>query len=226
MIGFGEAYAATRKSIVALVDDLDEEQARARVPACPAWTVRDVVAHLSGVAVDVSKGNLEGVGSEDWTQRQLDERRDMSIGELLLEWDEVADQIVGALDYFPKGAASLYVGDTVTHEHDIRLPLDKPGDRDAPAVELAVDGYVRWLGRRLRERDMPPVRVVARSRGWVAGKEEPALEVEAPTVFDLLRALTGRRTRGEIAAFRWSADPEPYLDVFSMYGMPAAPLGE
>jgi uncharacterized protein (TIGR03083 family) len=226
MTGFGEAYAATRKSIVELVGELDAEQAESIVPACPDWRVRDVVAHLSGVAVDASKGNLEGVGSEEWTQRQLDERKDMSIAELLTEWGEVADQIAGALDYFPKGAASLFVGDTITHEHDMRLPLQRPGDRNAPAVEVAVNGYVRWFGRRLKDRDMAAVAVQAEGREWVAGAGEPAIAVSAPSMFELLRALTGRRTRDEIAAFRWSGDPEPYLDVFSMYGMPAISLGE
>ena len=226
MIGFGEAYAATRKSIVDLVNDLDEEQAQLVVPACPAWTVRDVLAHLCGVAVDASKGNLEGVGSEEWTQRQLAERKDRSIGELILEWDEVADQIVGALDYFPKAAASLFVGDTLTHEHDIRLPLNRPGDRDAPAVALAVDGYRRWFGRKLKNRDMPAVLLKAPGGEWVAGAGEPQITVEAPSTFDLLRGLTGRRTKDEIAAFTWSGDPLPYLDLFSLYGMPERSLGE
>ncbi|HYP22017.1 MAG TPA: hypothetical protein VEV43_00420, partial [Actinomycetota bacterium] len=135
-------------------------------------------------------------------------------------------QIDGALEYVPKAAASLFVGDTVTHEHDLRLPLGRPGDRAAAAIELSTDGYVRWLGRRLKEHDLPSLLVRAGGREWIAGKTEPEITAEAPSVFDLLRALTGRRTRDEIAAFEWSADAEPYLDVFSMYGMPRAPLGE
>ena len=225
-MSFGEAYAVTRRSIADLVNDLDEEHARLVVPACPAWTVRDLLAHLSGIAVDASKGNLVGVGSDEWTQRQLDERKDMSMAELLTEWDGVADQIAGALDYFPKGAASLFVGDTVTHEHDMRLPLRRPGDRNSPAVDVALEGYVRWFGRRLKDRDMPAVKLEAEGHEWVAGAGEPAITVAAPTKFDLLRALTGRRTRDEIAGLGWSGDPAPYLDAFSMYGMPPAPLGE
>jgi uncharacterized protein (TIGR03083 family) len=226
MTGFGQAYAGTRRRIVDLVNDLDEDEAARIVPACPAWTVRDVLAHLSAVAVDASRGNLEGVGSEEWTQRQLDERRHKSIAELLMEWDEVADQIAGALDYFPKGAASLFVGDTLTHEHDIRLPLRRPGDRSSPEVEVALNGYVRWFGRRLKDRAVPAAELSAEGRSWVAGAGEPAISVEVPTMFELLRGLTGRRTRDEIASYRWRGDPEPYLEVFSMYGMPAASLGE
>lgn len=223
---FGQAYAATRRSIVDLVKGLGEDESQKKVPACPDWRVRDVVAHLTGIAVDATKGDLLGVGSAEWTQRQVDERKDMSLDEMIAEWEEAAAQIDGALEYFPKFAASLFVGDTLTHEHDIRLPLGRPGDRDAPAVALAVDGYVRWFGRRLKDREMPSVLVRAGGREWVAGKTDPSLEVEAPTTFDLLRGLTGRRTRDEIASFRWSQDPEPYLDLFSQYGMPATSLGE
>lgn len=226
MTEFGDAYSATRRRVIDLVSGLSEEEAQRRVPACPDWRVRDVVAHLTGIAVDATKGELEGVGSPEWTQRQVDERKDVPLDELLAEWEAAGSQIDGALEYFPKAAASLFVGDTVTHEHDIRLPLAHPGARDEPVIELAVDGYARWLGRRLKERDLPSIAVRAGGREWVAGKTGPAGSVEAPTKFDLLRALTGRRTRDEIAAFDWSTDPEPYLDVFSMYGMPAAPLGE
>lgn len=226
MSAFGDAYAATRRRVIDLVSGLSDEEAQRRVPACPDWSVRDVVAHLTGIAVDATKGELEGVGSPEWTQRQVDERKHLPFDEVLAEWDAAGAQIDGALEYFPKAAASLFLGDTVTHEHDVRLPLARPGARGEPAIELAVDGYVRWLGRRLTERGLPSIALAAEGRDWVAGKTEPTLSVEAPSSFDLLRALTGRRTRDEIAVFEWSGDPEPYLAVFSMYGMPAAPLGE
>lgn len=226
MTPFGEAYLDTYRRVAALTRDVDERSAALTVPACPAWSVRDVVAHLAGVAVDTSRGELEGVGSEEWTQRQLDERKDRTIPELLDEWDAVVEQIAGALEYFPKVAASLMVGDTVVHEHDIRLPLDRAGARDEAAVHLATDGYVRWFGRRIKERELPAVRVTAEGREWVAGAGDPQVEVEVPTSFELLRGLTGRRTTEEVAAYAWSGDPAPYLDVFSMYGMRTAPLGE
>ena len=226
MTSFGEAYSATRGRVIDLASGLSDEAAARRVPACPDWTVRDVLGHLTGIAVDATKGELEGVGSPEWTQRQVDERKDLTIGELLAQWEEAGKQIDGALEHFPKAAASLFVGDTVTHEHDIRHPLAKAGDRAAPAIVLAVDGYRRWFGRRIKDRAMPAVRLRAEGREWVAGAGDPAVTVDAPSTFDLLRGLTGRRTRDEIAAFEWSGDPEPYLDLFSSYGMPAAPLGE
>lgn len=226
MTGFGEAYGATRRSVIELVSGISEEEARRTVPACPAWGVRDVVAHLTGIAVDATKGNLEGVGSPEWTQRQVDERAGRSLAEMVSEWEAVGEQIDGSLEYFPKAAASLFVGDTVTHEHDIRLPLGRPGDRTASAIDVALDGYVRWFGRRLKEKELPAVRLVAEGRDWVAGAGEPGAEVEAPSRFDLLRGLTGRRTTEEIASFRWTGDSGPFLELFSMYGVPPSSLGE
>lgn len=226
MTTFGEAYEATRKSVIDLVSGLSEEEASRTVPACPDWRVRDVLAHLTGIAVDATKGNLEGVGSSEWTQRQVDDRLDRTIDEIVAEWDEAGRQIDGSLEYFPKSVASLFVGDTVTHEHDIRLPLQRAGDRSSPAIDIAIEGYVRWFGRRLKDEGRPAVRILAEGKEWVAGAGEPGAVVEAPSKFDLLRGLTGRRTHDEIAAFRWTGDREPFVALFSRYGVPSSPLGE
>ena len=225
MTTFGEAYAATRKRIVDLVDDLDKQQAQLVVPACPAWTVRELIAHLAAVAVDTSTGNLEGVGSEGWTQRQLDERSDHTLGELVDEWAGVAAQIEGALDHFPKWAAALSVGDTVTHEHDLRGALGRAGARDSDAVKMSVTTYARWFSRKVKDAELSGVLVRWTDGEWVAGDGEPALTVEAPT-FEMLRGLTGRRTRAEVTGFDWSDDPGRYLDLFTPYRMPERSLGE
>ncbi|MDQ3982747.1 MAG: maleylpyruvate isomerase family mycothiol-dependent enzyme [Actinomycetota bacterium] len=225
MTGSGEAYADTRRRIVDVVKDLDKGETRLVVPACPAWTVRDLIAHLAAVAVDMSKGNLEGVGSEEWTLRQLDDRIDRTLDELLDEWAGIAGQVEGALEYLPKWAASMLVGDTVTHEHDLRGAVVRPGARDSDAVKISANGYARWFGRKVKDAGLPAVLVKWADGEWVAGNGEPAVTVGAPT-FEMLRGLTGRRTRAEVAAFDWSDDPGPYLDLFSYYGMPERSLGE
>lgn len=224
-MGFGAAYADTRRRIVDLVTGMPLHSDRKMVPACPAWTVRELIAHLAAVAVDMSKGNLEGVGSERWTQRQLDERIDRTLAELLDEWAGIAEQVEGALDFFPKWAAALSVGDTVTHEHDLRGALELPGARDSDAVKIAVTTYARWFSRKVKDAELPAVLVKWPDGEWVAGNGEPALTVEAPT-FEMLRGLTGRRTLDEVGSFDWSGDPGPYLDLFTPYRMPERSLGE
>jgi hypothetical protein len=40
--------------------ELDEAALARPVAACPDWSVRDVVCHLSGVASDITSHNMEG----------------------------------------------------------------------------------------------------------------------------------------------------------------------
>ncbi|MGV8048522.1 maleylpyruvate isomerase N-terminal domain-containing protein, partial [Mycobacterium kansasii] len=53
------------------------------VPACPDWTVHQTVAHLTGIAQDIATGNLDDVGSQAWTQAQVERLDGLSIDELL-----------------------------------------------------------------------------------------------------------------------------------------------
>ncbi|MGH9094841.1 MAG: maleylpyruvate isomerase N-terminal domain-containing protein [Acidimicrobiales bacterium] len=57
----GVAYAGCRSRIGALAGRLDETQAAATVPTCRAWSVHDVVAHVTGVVDDALAGRLEQV---------------------------------------------------------------------------------------------------------------------------------------------------------------------
>jgi hypothetical protein len=50
-------YAETRESLRDLVAGLSEEELAANVPATPAWSVRDVVAHLVGEARITNTGD-------------------------------------------------------------------------------------------------------------------------------------------------------------------------
>ena len=66
------AYAGIRHRTTELLADVSDAEAGAtRVPACPAWSVTDVVAHLYGVQRDILDGNLEGVATEPWADDQV-----------------------------------------------------------------------------------------------------------------------------------------------------------
>ena len=45
------------------------------MPTCPGWTVKELFAHVSGVAADVLAGNIAEAGTEPWVAAQLDEPR-------------------------------------------------------------------------------------------------------------------------------------------------------
>jgi len=65
-IDLGETYKAARERISRLVtgDNIDPTLP---VAATPEWTVHCVVAHVAGIAVDASTGNMEGAPGEAWT---------------------------------------------------------------------------------------------------------------------------------------------------------------
>jgi len=58
------AYLAIQGRVRGL---LDEGHADVAIPACPAWTVRDLIAHLAGLCEDWVVHRLDDYASEAWT---------------------------------------------------------------------------------------------------------------------------------------------------------------
>ncbi|MGZ4680076.1 MAG: maleylpyruvate isomerase family mycothiol-dependent enzyme, partial [Ilumatobacteraceae bacterium] len=58
----------------------------------------------------------------------------------------------------------------------------------------------------------------------IAAAGLPEVTLEASD-FELFRGRLGRRTRDEVAALGWSADPAPYLDIFFIFGPTDHPVG-
>ena len=56
MADLAGAYADARGRLQNLLAGLDQAGLAARVPACPAWTALDVLAHLAGIAADIVNG--------------------------------------------------------------------------------------------------------------------------------------------------------------------------
>jgi Mycothiol maleylpyruvate isomerase N-terminal domain len=81
-------YGDARSRVIGLVSALPDAQLAVIVPGTPRWTVRELVSHLVGGPVCFLTGSSTAdVGSEAWTQAQVDERRDRSIWDLVEEWD-------------------------------------------------------------------------------------------------------------------------------------------
>jgi hypothetical protein len=57
MADFPTAYRDTRGRVVDLLLPLDDRRLATPVPATPAWTVKDVVAHLTHVASAYATGH-------------------------------------------------------------------------------------------------------------------------------------------------------------------------
>lgn len=131
-----DAMKQERTSLVTYLRELPEA-AWEKPSLCTGWSVRDVVAHLVGNVADVNALRLEGAGTDEFNKRQIDERADKSIAELLAEWDVEAakfeDGILQQTDefwnaeYAPFGtvgtALRRLVEDIYIHAQDIRMAL-------------------------------------------------------------------------------------------------------
>ncbi len=218
MSDIGSVYAEGRERISEIVTALDGDQGRVAVPACPEWTVHDVVSHLSGICADILAGNLEGVATDPWTAEQVKERREWPLPEVVAEWGELAPQVEANAGVFPVEAGQQWIADLTTHEHDIRGAVGRPGARDSRGVAIALEFAVTLgLNASLMSERLPALHVVAGEREWTVGGEDATTTLSAAP-FDLMRALTGRRSRNQILAFDWSGgDPEIYVGAFQ-YG--------
>lgn len=240
----GAAYEASRRRIAALVRAADDDSVgtRTAVPACPGWTVHDVVAHLTGGCADVVAGNIEGAATSEWTAAQLEARRGTPIDEVLAEWEELAPTYASWIDDFPGRLRHQAVGDITVHEHDIRGALGRPGHRDEFAVDVATDFVISAIADPgARAAGLGPIEVRAGDHTWVVGSSDEPMRDPAAAVFDallaearpadgrapvgsvgagpfeLFRAFTGRRSAAQICSYQWSVDPAPFVPVFAMW---------
>ena len=221
------AYAAGRARITRLVAGLDEREASTIVAGCPEWTVKDVVGHLTGICSDILAGNIEGVATDRWTAAQVDARRPLPLARLVAEWDEVGPQIEAMLPSFPPEPSRQLITDLATHEHDLRGALARPDARDSDAIAIGLGFTAPNFLATVADRDLPVLALRAGDSEWVADGAGPVVSVSTDP-FELLRALTGRRSTSQLRRLKWDGDPEPYLPAFEWgpFHVPAADIVE
>lgn len=210
-------YRQAHERIAGLVDGLDDAQVLTVVPGTPEWCVHDLLAHLAAIPSDIMTGKLGGIPTPEETQEQVETRRGRGIPALLDEWRSALDPICeGARAGLVPAPLAI---DVITHEQDLRGALGATPVPDDDAVSFAATGFSFGLGRRLAETELSPLRLHDPDSGFdvVAGKGEPVATVAAP-VFELFRAMAGRRSATQVAAFGWDTDSAPYLDAFCVFG--------
>ena len=112
----------------------------------------------------------------------------------------------------PTSVSGQLIADAVTHEHDLRHALGRPGARDSDALTIGVTWVVGVLGGLYDGAGEPALRVESESIAMTAGTGAVGATVRAST-FELGRAIVGRRTIAEVAAYEWAptAFPERLL---------------
>ncbi|MGK4584696.1 maleylpyruvate isomerase family mycothiol-dependent enzyme [Kitasatospora sp. HPMI-4] len=201
------AYRGSREGITGLVLGRPGA-AGVPVPACPGWTVRDVVGHLvevcRAVAAD-APGNL-------WEVPHTDSGTGLT--GLLAEWERLDGRVEQVLTDSPQLRHTMMMMDAFTHELDLRGALRAPVVAAHPSYPSALDLVVRGFSISVRAHGLPALRIGTPGAEWLAGDGEPAATLHGHR-HDLLRSLTGRRTLGQISELAWSAAPQTWLPAFA-----------
>lgn len=222
-------YQMRAEAVLELSEALDDAH---RIPATPAWNLRELIAHLTGVAVDVSRGRIEDYARPVWTERQVAIRNSYSRQQLVEEWRASWPQLCATLDDpVSKGLDPSFpvlpVVDLIAHEHDIRESVELFEFSDPsvwPLVEqrrlevlsIQCDAWNQSLEVRTPEGD-----------DWMIGCDEIRLAVTADR-YELWRSLEGRRSRDSVRRFDWTLGPGSFLEhwVGSVFQWPDATEGQ
>lgn len=174
-----EAYFDLQTRVYQLAEEMSDADSLKIVPHCPQWRVKDVLSHMVGVPEDVISGNMKGVATPEWTKKQVDRHAGHSVKEILACWSQVINTFKHVLPNIPQPTLSQFVFDQVSHEHDIRHAISRPGARDSHAVSAA-EGFLRDLAsRNIND-------AVQQLSGFPLSG------------FDYVRSLSGRRTLSQI----------------------------
>ncbi len=216
-------YRTARERLTTLAPSLSEPQLATTVPTCPAWTVQDTYAHLTGLAAEVVGGDVDAPGSDTATARQVGDRRGRSIEEICAEWIVVGPDMERTLEETGRALTRLAI-DAWSHDQDIHNALGLVSGRSGPGLELTMSGVWR-LKRVIRESDLAPFRIVTETADWVIGDGAPAATVRLPA-YELARMATARRSVAQMRAYDWDGDPEPYIDLIPFFQPPATDIVE
>lgn len=222
---FDDAYRSGHRRVAALVAGLDEAELARTVPACPDWTVHDLVAHLTGTAADVAARHTAGMPGPAWAAAHIEARAGRTTEELLDEWDEHAAVTAEAIEDRRVPAGVLH--DLLVHEGDLVEALGAaapPWDGWAGAARLVVRQVVRGI--------RGPHSLVVRSAGTEWRSPDDAGERRGPRTgapastrstvtvdfYELYRGLHSRRSREQMRRWQWDGSPEPWVDALPMFG--------
>jgi len=208
-VACADAYRALRERVSVIVRQADPAALDALAPATPEWRVRAVLAHMVGVNTDILTGTLDGVASDAWTAAQVATRHDWPIEQMLEEWAESAGAVEANAPLLGP-AVGQWLYDACTHEHDVRQALGAPGARDSGAVAIGFEWGTDRLTAGLTLHTEAGVKDVG------AGESRTGVHASR---FEIVRAMTGRRSAAQIEAYGWDGPARPehlVLGIFTL----------
>jgi len=155
-----EPEVARFEALLRTVDAADWD----RPSRCAGWSAGDVAKHVVGQFADVAAGRFDGLGTDEATQREVDERAGRGPAEVADELASLRPQLAALLGVFddqaweapaPGGArGTLGQGvealwsDMILHADDIRAAIgrDTPPDVDVKAAVSHVSDMLTLEG--------------------------------------------------------------------------------
>jgi hypothetical protein len=227
-----EMYRAVLAAFAAATATVDADT---RVPACPAWTVHELLAHqvhqlsgmcdgtfpleagLAALTAPTAAARAKGAREQQaWIDRGVAATRAAPVATLLADWSSLAGQAS------PSALAGLLPD--VVHLFDLLGTSRATTHRDEPHVGRALEFWGAMADVRLRTagHDGLRLRVID---GSDIGNPDAAVVV-AGTGFELLRTITGRRARTQARALELVSGDPAALDDLALYGWRATALDE
>ena len=219
-----DEWSRAQRRVIDLVRDLPAERSERTVPACPDWTVRDLFSHMVGLGADVVRGDEPDDHNEEWTGRQVEQRRGDDVATLVAEWEA----LTGPMREWMSANTTRPLGDVLIHEQDLRGALGEPGAQHTPGLHALRETFADRFAARVAGLGLPPIALVG--DGWrrVAPEtgQDAAVSVRT-TDFELARALVTRRSAAQLRSWTERGDVEPYLQAFALLGsLPETDLSE
>lgn len=206
-----EEWAASQQRVIELVESASADELERTVPACPDWTVRQLLSHMIGLDVDVLAGNEPDDHNEQWTAAQVDARADHDAATLIDEWRATTEP----LQRWMAENNPRPMGDCVIHEQDLRGALERPGARDTPAQRMLFERMAGMVFDRIGAKELEPLRLQGDSYDF--GPEGADVVVQGSD-FELTRLVLSRRSADQLRTMTVQGDVEPYLDCFGGLG--------
>jgi len=207
-----------------------------RVPACPGWSLKELLAHQvhqlqgwvdgsfpvdAGIDALVAAAPEERLKASDaqslWIEQGIAELRTVPAGELLDHWRQL-------VDLAPSGILDALLPDAAVHLFDLLGALGDRSLREQPVVAEALRFWVTMADSRLRALGWQGLQVQL-DDGPVLGAKTTDVIVGGPG-FEALRTLTGRRSRSQAEARLRLPAVGSAVDELALYGWRETALDE
>jgi len=217
-------YATTRRSLLSVAVGLDAADAARAVPALPGWSVKDAVAHVTGVCTDILAGDMEGAGGPAWTARQVRERQSATLQDVCEEWSSKSRSMDAWLRGVGEGALFCCF-DVWNHEQDVRGALGLRGEREDARVRYLAGSATGVFSARMLAAGAPPVRVITEGQDALLAGGDAVITLRT-TDYELLRLYFGRRSRSQVLEMGWEGNPNPAIEHLHLFPLPETDLAD